>query len=258
MSVMNRIVMHHTGGARQANSTDKKHYHGITEWDGTHVLGHFKITDNKPGRLVSGKYAAHTRNLNSGAIGEAMACMGGKKTTWADPYASPFYPFPNQVQAFIKTVASRCIEYAIPVTRKTVLTHAEVEITLGVKQANKWDFDYLFFDIDEEEERKYRTRQRDPVYIGDMLRERISDQINHLERLQSTVTKQPEPFASTLPTLRRGSIGDSVVFLQKMLNLKTDGMFGPATYTAVVAFQKKNNLLPDGIVGKMTWMALGQ
>ena len=66
------------------------------------------------------------------------------------------------------------------------------------------------------------------------------------------------------PTLRRGSVGGSVIYLQKrLLTLgfspgAVDGDFGPKTEAAVRAFQQSKRLTADGIVGPKTWTALTQ
>ena len=36
-------------------------------------------------------------------------------------------------------VANLALHYKIPVTPQTILTHAEVQPTLGIKQRGKWD-----------------------------------------------------------------------------------------------------------------------
>lgn len=66
-----------------------------------------------------------------------------------------------------------------------------------------------------------------------------------------------------LPTLRRGSRGDEVVYLQKLLNaerfsveISVDGIFGRATEALVKTFQEDRGLTVDGVVGPMTWAAL--
>jgi len=65
--------------------------------------------------------------------------------------------------------------------------------------------------------------------------------------------------------LRRGSRGDDVIVLQRVLNsagksrfsnLADDGMFGPKTSQRVYEFQTANQLSADGIVGDKTWSQL--
>lgn len=64
------------------------------------------------------------------------------------------------------------------------------------------------------------------------------------------------------PTLRRGSVGNYVIYLQRLLLSKLydvgviDGIFGSATQRAVLAFQRENGLATDGVVGTRTWNAL--
>ena len=58
-------------------------------------------------------------------------------------------------------------------------------------------------------------------------------------------------------TIRRGSRGDDVRRLQKMLNLYQDGIFGQLTEAAVREFQIKMCLSSvDGVVGPATWSHL--
>ncbi len=67
-------------------------------------------------------------------------------------------------------------------------------------------------------------------------------------------------------TLTKGSIGPSVARLQRILNallkpspqLKEDGSFGDRTHRAVLRFQAVSGLKTDGVVGPQTWTALGQ
>jgi len=65
------------------------------------------------------------------------------------------------------------------------------------------------------------------------------------------------PPASKKPTLvrwlRRGSTGSNVVYLQSVLGLKRDGIFGPITDARVRAFQREQGITVDGIVGWVTW-----
>lgn len=53
-------------------------------------------------------------------------------------------------------------------------------------------------------------------------------------------------------TVRLGSRGDTVRFVQGALGLSTDGIFGACTETTLKEWQKVNNLMPDGIAGPKT------
>ena len=61
--------------------------------------------------------------------------------------------------------------------------------------------------------------------------------------------------------VRKGAEGNITYLIQAMLicklfNINADGIFGPATETAVREFQKRNELSQDGIVGKNTFNKL--
>jgi putative chitinase len=63
------------------------------------------------------------------------------------------------------------------------------------------------------------------------------------------------------PVLRRGSKGNAVVDLQRLLRklgfmVAVDADFGVGTEVAVAAFQRAQQLDADGIVGRDTWTAL--
>lgn len=66
----------------------------------------------------------------------------------------------------------------------------------------------------------------------------------------------------TVSTVRQGDKGETVKFLQQLLNaygkygLSEDGIFGTATKSAVMKFQTENKLVSDGIAGKNTWTKL--
>lgn len=68
-----------------------------------------------------------------------------------------------------------------------------------------------------------------------------------------------------MPVLKRGSKGEAVITLQRVLQ-KTrdpysgslDGDFGSRTETAVKAFQKRSELPEDGVVADRTWHALSK
>lgn len=58
-------------------------------------------------------------------------------------------------------------------------------------------------------------------------------------------------------TVKKGSKGADVKYLQTKLGITADGDFGPKTHAAVTAFQTSKGLVADGIVGPKTWAAIG-
>lgn len=164
---MKRIIMHWTAGGHRANATDTRHYHFIIE------LGPDGIPRVVPGdhppeaneRIENpsdgSTYAAHTRSANTGAIGIAVAGMRGAVERPFNPGPSPMTE--AQVDLLVNTVADLAKLYGIPVTPTTVLTHAEVQPTLGIAQRNKWDIMWL----------PGMSATADPIEIGNTLRARI-------------------------------------------------------------------------------------
>ena len=59
-----------------------------------------------------------------------------------------------------------------------------------------------------------------------------------------------------LPDLKTRSRGKSVEFLQELLLIKVDGIFGAGTAKAVKAFKKEHNLYPSDIVQRHVWKLL--
>ena len=138
MTNLNKITLHWTVTGYKATATSKKHYHFITEGDGTLVHGNLKPEDNLN---TSTPYAAHVRGFNTGNIGMAVAAMVGAKER---PFKAGNSPITvDQLFAFSLHVAQICKKYGIPVTRQTVFTHGEVESRFGVKQNGKWDINWL-------------------------------------------------------------------------------------------------------------------
>lgn len=83
-----------------------------------------------------------------------------------------------------------------------------------------------------------------------------------IARIEGLLLTGAAPPAKGRPVLRRGSRGDAVGELQRMLQqagfvLAIDEDFGPGTEVAVCAFQRQHGLAPvDGIVGRDTWAAI--
>lgn len=234
-----RSITHWTAGTGKAGPKDKKHYHKITEYDGTVVLGNEAIEDNIV--TADGDYAAHTLNMNGGSGGFAMAGMHDAKE---NPFNPGKYPI-NEVQfeAHCKMLAGFHAEYGIlPILPENCLTHAEVEGTLGVKQRGKWDLTRLPF----------KPELVGAKAVGDYMRERVRFYLGAM----------PEQPVMQRPVLAQGHAGLFVKDAQGLLATKgffsgkQDGIFGPRTKAAVQAFQGNCGLLPDGIIGPQTWTAL--
>ena len=82
-----------------------------------------------------------------------------------------------------------------------------------------------------------------------------------IARLEGVRLLGEDPPADGRPVLRRGSRGDAVAELQRLLHklgfmVAVDADFGAGTEVAVAAFQRSNKLDVDGIVGNETWLAL--
>lgn len=237
---MKRSITHWTAGGGRASSVDLEHYHYLTEFDGNYVKGHEDIKDNMV--TSDGDYAAHTLHLNTGSMGLAMCGMRGAKENPFDAGPSPL----NEVQfeSHCNLVASKHIEYGVPINEKTCLTHAEVEPRLGVKQRGKWDLTRLPF----------KPGLRGAFEVGDYFRARVK---YHASRMNGAATLEVD-----LPTLRVGSRGKFVTDLQTQLRDlgyalgHTEGVYGDRTRDAVMAFQADNDLTSDGIMGPNSWVAL--
>jgi N-acetyl-anhydromuramyl-L-alanine amidase AmpD len=135
-----RVIAHWSVTKYKADTTSRQHYHFIVEGDGTVVDGLYKPEANE--RIVGTRYAAHTRGCNTGSIGVACAAMLGAISV--DKPGD--YPITStQFTAMCRLIAKLCKKYDIPVTPQTVLSHAEVQDTLGIKQNGKWDISVLPF-----------------------------------------------------------------------------------------------------------------
>jgi len=138
---MQRVICHWTAGHHKASDDDKGHYHFLIEDDGDVVRGKPSVDLNtapvKPG------YAAHTLNCNTGSIGVSLCCMALAVESPFNPGKAPMTK--AQWDKLAVVVADLCRTYNIPVTPKTVLSHAKVQVNLGIQQRGKWDFTRLAF-----------------------------------------------------------------------------------------------------------------
>lgn len=56
--------------------------------------------------------------------------------------------------------------------------------------------------------------------------------------------------------ITKGSIGEEVKLIQKLVGVTADGAFGLKTFDAVKKWQSTHGLTPDGMVGEKTWKAM--
>ncbi|MEM6888520.1 MAG: peptidoglycan-binding protein [Pseudomonadota bacterium] len=158
---LTRIIMHWSAGGHKASDLDRKHYHEIVEGDGDRIEGDKLPEANSSTK--DGHYAAHTRRLNTGSIGLAVAAMSGAKER---PFRKgKFAITEKQLDVFCEMVAEYADTYGIEVRRDTVLTHAEVQTTLSVAQNGKWDISWL----------PDMAKPGNPIEVGDRLRDMVRD-----------------------------------------------------------------------------------
>lgn len=174
---MKRIIWHWTAGGHAPNSTDLKAYHFVIDGDGVWHRG--VPIERNSGSLKSG-YAAHTLNCNTDSIGVSLACMAGAREVPFDPGRAPMRRI--QIESLIRGSRELHKFYGIPVDRKTFLSHAEVQPTLGIAQRQKWDYTRLPFDLS----------FKGALPIGDWLRKRI------LETGELPVAREPFPAGAQL------------------------------------------------------------
>lgn len=186
---MDRIIIHWTGGAYGVIPMEADSYNCLVDEKGVVRSGDFPPEAQTATNVKRGSkyYAAHTLNLNTGSIGVAMDAMGGAQE---NPFVLGKWPItPKQLEGCVALVASLSKQYGIPVTRKTILTHAEVQRTLGVRQNNKWDVCWI----------PGMSKPGDPIEVGDRIREMVR------EALKTPSSPAPSKgfFAMLLDLLRR-------------------------------------------------------
>lgn len=132
---MKAIVAHWTAGAHKASAVDREHYHILIEADGKLVRGDHEISDNVS--TADDDYAAHTRHFNTNTIGIAVCCMADANEK---PFRAGKFPMTEFQWATMAHVAANlAAQYVIPVDRKHVLQHGEVQKNLEIMQRGKWD-----------------------------------------------------------------------------------------------------------------------
>ena len=105
-----------------------------------------------------------------------------------------------------------------------------------------------------------------PVYAGEEnlpLLSKVGSSDVQVKTIKPVAVKAAAPAvkpvnkeAAAFKPLKNGSKGDLVKQIQKSLNLKVDGQFGPGTEKAVKAFQSSKGLSVTGIVDSNTFKAI--
>jgi hypothetical protein len=139
-----RVIGHWTAGGYAPSEGDRSHYHLIIDGEAKLVRGIPTISANGLPKVRAG-YAAHTLNCNTGSVGISIAAMALAQER---PFRAGKAPIKlAQWATFVLACADLCEAYGIVPTPKTLLTHAEVQANLGIKQRGKWDIAVLPFDL---------------------------------------------------------------------------------------------------------------
>jgi peptidoglycan hydrolase-like protein with peptidoglycan-binding domain len=259
----NRIILHHAA-VSNCSVDDVDRWHKNKGW--TCIGYHFFV--RKDGSIYRGRreeaIGAHAYGSNTDSIG---ICAEGnfENETMGDV----------QKQALKELVAYLKNKYKI----STVQKHKDVCVTSC--PGDKFPFDQIANETGESKPSKEKGKI---AIIQTSLNEKYGLNISVdniygnetkkalVKGLQTELNKQ---FGSKLAVdgifgtntynacinVRRGAEGNITWLIQSMLicklfNINADGIFGPATESAVREFQKRNGLSQDGIVGKNTFSKL--
>lgn len=188
MAGLKRIIWHWTAGSYGVVDVELRHYHYVIDQNENIHDGHKPPESNISTK--GGDYVAHTKGTNTGSIGIAIDAMHGAKHT---PFSWGSHPMTEgQVQTLVELSADLHETYGIPVTRRTMLSHAEVEPTLGIRQRGKWDIAVL----------PGMNRPADPVVIGDELRRRVTAEIARRKKpVRLPLPTKTNPFAALIAAI---------------------------------------------------------
>lgn len=162
-SGLHRIHWHWTAGAYGPIRMELRAYNAVIDSDGNIYDGLFR--PEAQARYQIGKAASHTLNANTGAIGIAVDAMAGAKQ---NPFEWGTAPITHsQIEALVDQSAAWGAAYDIPVSKYSMLTHAEVQPTLGIRQRWKWDITVL----------PGMSAPGDPVQVGNRLRDMVTERM---------------------------------------------------------------------------------
>jgi peptidoglycan hydrolase-like protein with peptidoglycan-binding domain len=125
------------------------------------------------------------------------------------------------------------------------VTVQQVQAIVGVAQDGVWG------PQTEQAVRNFQAFFKVPGGVDGVVGANTWSAMQYIQSLKGSAPKGQEP------TIQQGSSGPAVTLLQQKLGIPADGIFGPATKSAVQHFQASHGLSVDGIAGPNTWGALG-
>jgi hypothetical protein len=255
-ATMKRIIVHWTAGSHQANATDRKHYHILIDGDGDLVRGTRPINANAKGGPAPP--ASHTRNCNTESIGVSLCCMRGAVEQPFNAGPSPMTR--EQWDKLVLVCADLCRAYRITPAPETLLSHAEVQATLGIAQRQKWDYTRLAFDPSIKGAKAIGDRLRrevkaalGPVTLLDASRKPVAEFDGDSLTVDRVRVEPAEPFTdphrvSMTQTMLR-NLGYAEVG-------PADGKIGSFTRAAVLAYRAEKGLPATDVIDEQLMSAL--
>lgn len=173
---LSRIHWHWTGGADGVIPVEFRSYNGLVSRDGNRHGGQFPIEAQS--NYAVGKAASHTLNANSTAIGLSCDAMAGAIERPFEQGSAPLTWV--QLKALLKWSVELGAVHDIPISPFSMLSHAEIQPTLGIKQRWKWDITWL----------PDMERPGDAVMVGNRLREMMQDYIPQQKETRPVVPNE--------------------------------------------------------------------
>lgn len=164
---LHRVQWHWSASKYAVTAFDLKHYNVVHDFEGNTYDGGARPEHQANYDWRRGVGVSHTKNANTGAIGECVVAMHGA-TGW--PLNQGDFPLTWEgIDAMLRSSIDHHHNFDIPITPYSMLSHAEVEPTLGIAQSGKWDYMTL----------PDGTKIMDPVECGDFLRERMRNMMQN-------------------------------------------------------------------------------
>jgi len=136
-SGLHGIIWHWSASSYGVTEEVLSHYNDGHDYLGNSYDGGARAEHQANYNWRTGVGVSHTRNSNTGRIGQTVIAMGGAEG-W--PLDEGNFPI---TWAGIDAMLMRSIDYHyqfdIPISPWSTLTHAEVQPTLGIAQRGKWD-----------------------------------------------------------------------------------------------------------------------